>query len=48
MLKAIAGNGVRAILVENASRFARDLIVHETGFRFLQGLSVESRRRRQP
>jgi DNA invertase Pin-like site-specific DNA recombinase len=41
MLKAIAGNGVRAILVENASRFARDLIVRETGFRFLQGLGVE-------
>jgi DNA invertase Pin-like site-specific DNA recombinase len=41
MLKAIAGDGVRSILVENASRFARDLIVQETGFRFLQGLGVE-------
>ena len=41
MLKAIAGNGVRMILVENASRFARDLIVQETGFRYLQKLGVE-------
>jgi DNA invertase Pin-like site-specific DNA recombinase len=41
MLGAIASDGVRAILVESASRFARDLIVQETGFRFLQGLGVE-------
>ena len=40
MLERIAGNGVRVILVETASRFARDLIVQETGFRFLQGLGV--------
>ena len=36
MLKHIAGNGVRVILVETASRFARDLIVAETGWRFLR------------
>jgi DNA invertase Pin-like site-specific DNA recombinase len=40
MLKRIAGNGVRVILVETANRFARDLIVQETGWRFLQGLGV--------
>jgi hypothetical protein len=28
------------ILVETANRFARDLIVQETGWRFLQGLGV--------
>jgi DNA invertase Pin-like site-specific DNA recombinase len=31
-LKRIAANGVRTIIVETASRFARDLIVAETGF----------------
>jgi len=35
-LKQIAGNGVRTIIVETANRFARDLIVQETGFRRLQ------------
>jgi DNA invertase Pin-like site-specific DNA recombinase len=40
MLKRIAGNGVRTIIVETASRFARDLIVQETGWRFLQGLGI--------
>ena len=40
MLERIAGNGVRTIIVETASRFARDLIVQETGWRFLQGLGV--------
>ena len=40
MLNRIAGNGVRVILVETANRFARDLIVQETGWRFLQGLGV--------
>jgi DNA invertase Pin-like site-specific DNA recombinase len=39
MLKHIAGNGVRTIIVETSSRFARDLITQETGFRFLQGLA---------
>lgn len=35
VLKRIAANGVRTIIVETASRFARDLIVAETGFRRL-------------
>ncbi|MGJ5082722.1 recombinase family protein [Bradyrhizobium sp. HKCCYLS3013] len=34
-LEQIAGNGVRTIIVETANRFARDLIVQETGFRRL-------------
>jgi DNA invertase Pin-like site-specific DNA recombinase len=41
MLTAIAGNGVRKILVETANRFARDLIVQETGYRFLQEQGIE-------
>jgi DNA invertase Pin-like site-specific DNA recombinase len=40
MLSHIAGNGVRVVIVETANRFARDLIVQETGWRFLQGLGV--------
>jgi DNA invertase Pin-like site-specific DNA recombinase len=40
MLKRIAGSGVRTIIVETANRFARDLIVQETGWRFLQGLGI--------
>jgi DNA invertase Pin-like site-specific DNA recombinase len=40
MLKRIAGNGVRTIIVETANRFARDLIVQETGWRYLQSLGV--------
>ena len=40
VLNRIAGNGVCVILVETANRFARDLIVQETGWRFLQGLGV--------
>ena len=35
-LEQIAGDGVRTIIVETANRFARDLIVQETGFRRLQ------------
>jgi DNA invertase Pin-like site-specific DNA recombinase len=34
-LRRIASNGVRTIICETASRFARDLIVAETGFRRL-------------
>lgn len=41
MLSYMAGNGARIILVENASRFARDLIVQETGFRMLQDQGIE-------
>jgi DNA invertase Pin-like site-specific DNA recombinase len=40
MMKHIAGNGVRTILVETASRFARDLIVQETGWRFLKDAGI--------
>jgi DNA invertase Pin-like site-specific DNA recombinase len=41
MLERIAGNGVRRIVVETASRFARDLIVAETGFKMLQERGIE-------
>lgn len=41
MLERIAGNGARKIIVETASRFARDLIVQETGYRMLQRLGVD-------
>jgi DNA invertase Pin-like site-specific DNA recombinase len=41
MLRAIAGNGVRTILVETANRFARDLIVQETGWQFLQKQGIK-------
>jgi DNA invertase Pin-like site-specific DNA recombinase len=40
MLARIAGNGVRVVIVENASRFARDLTTQELGFRYLQSLGV--------
>jgi DNA invertase Pin-like site-specific DNA recombinase len=36
MLERIEGNGVRSIIVETASRFARDLMVQEVGFARLQ------------
>jgi DNA invertase Pin-like site-specific DNA recombinase len=38
MIAYMSGNGARTILVENASRFARDLIVQETGYQYLQKL----------
>ena len=41
MLKQIAGNGARTIIVETASRFARDLIVQETGHRILKAQGIE-------
>jgi DNA invertase Pin-like site-specific DNA recombinase len=41
MLERIAGNGVRRIVVETASRFARDLMVQEIGFAQLQSMGVE-------
>jgi DNA invertase Pin-like site-specific DNA recombinase len=41
MLEAIAGNGVRLVLVETANRFARDLIVQETGWRFLKEQGID-------
>jgi DNA invertase Pin-like site-specific DNA recombinase len=40
MLEAILGNGVHTIIVESASRFARDLIVQETGFAYLRDLGI--------
>jgi DNA invertase Pin-like site-specific DNA recombinase len=40
-LARIAGNGVRTIIVETASRFARDLMVQETGHAYLRSLGVE-------
>lgn len=40
MLDRIAGNGVRTIIVEMASRFSRDLIVQETGHKFLKGQGI--------
>lgn len=39
-LELIAGNGVRTIIVETANRFARDLIVQETGWKRLSGEGV--------
>jgi DNA invertase Pin-like site-specific DNA recombinase len=41
LLMRIASNGVRTILVETANRFARDLMVQETGWKMLQDLGVE-------
>jgi DNA invertase Pin-like site-specific DNA recombinase len=39
-LELIAGNGVTTIIVENASRFARDLMTQEIGFRRLTDLGI--------
>jgi DNA invertase Pin-like site-specific DNA recombinase len=41
MLLRIESNGVRAVLVESASRFARDIIVQETGYRYLKARNIE-------
>jgi DNA invertase Pin-like site-specific DNA recombinase len=41
MLERIAGNGVRTILVETASRFARDLVVQEVGHAMLQARDID-------
>lgn len=40
MMKHIASNGVRTIIVETANRFARDLIVQETGWRLLKDAGI--------
>ncbi len=40
MLQHVAGNGVRTVIVETASRFARDLITQETGWRFLRDAGI--------
>lgn len=41
LLEYMSGNGARVILVENVSRFSRDLIVQETGHALLKGLGYE-------
>ena len=41
MLDRLLGNGIRTILVETASRFARDLIVQETGFEMLKARGID-------
>lgn len=41
LLDRIAGNGVGVVLVEDATRFARDLIVQMTGHELLKRLGVE-------
>jgi DNA invertase Pin-like site-specific DNA recombinase len=41
MLQAIAGNGVRTIIVETANRFARDRMVQEVGFAKLREIGIE-------
>ncbi|MGO7486694.1 recombinase family protein [Rhizobium ruizarguesonis] len=41
MLKRIEGNGVRTIIVETASRFARDLMVQEVGYARLKERGIE-------
>lgn len=41
MLTYMLGNGARTIIVETASRFARDLIVQETGYRMLKDRGIE-------
>lgn len=41
MLAYMLNNGARTIIVENASRFARDLIVQETGYQALKAKGIE-------
>ncbi len=41
MLQRIASNGIGVILVETASRFARDLVVQETAHKKLRQLGIE-------
>ena len=41
MLERIEGNGVRTIIVETASRFARDLMVQEVGHAMLRGRGID-------
>jgi DNA invertase Pin-like site-specific DNA recombinase len=40
MLRHLSSNGVRTVIVETASRFARDLITQETGWRFLRDAGI--------
>jgi DNA invertase Pin-like site-specific DNA recombinase len=41
MVSYMLSNGARTVLVENASRFARDLIVQETGYKMLKDKGIE-------
>jgi DNA invertase Pin-like site-specific DNA recombinase len=41
MVQYMLGNGARTIIVENASRFARDQIVQETGYQMLKARGIE-------
>lgn len=41
MLDYMYGNGARTIIVENASRFARDLMVQEVGHQMLKAKKIE-------
>jgi DNA invertase Pin-like site-specific DNA recombinase len=41
LLVALRERGVRKVLVETANRFARDLIVQETGWKLLKTLGIE-------
>ncbi len=41
MLEALEANGTHTILVETASRFARDLMVQEVGFAMLKGRGID-------
>jgi DNA invertase Pin-like site-specific DNA recombinase len=41
MLERIEANGVRTIIVETASRFARDLMVQEVGHAMLQARNID-------
>lgn len=41
MLNYLLGNGARVVLVENASRFARDVVVQFTGHALLKKHSIE-------
>jgi len=41
LLERLEGDGVTAIIVETANRFARDLIVQETGFHMLRQLGYD-------
>jgi DNA invertase Pin-like site-specific DNA recombinase len=41
MLERIEGNGVRTVIVETASRFARDLMVQEVGHAKLRERGID-------
>jgi DNA invertase Pin-like site-specific DNA recombinase len=41
MVAYMLGNGARSVLVETANRFARDLIVQETGYKLLKDKGIE-------